>query len=40
VVASPVTGGYAIAITASASSVFAKPPTLTFPEARRNTELT
>jgi NADPH:quinone reductase len=33
VVASQVTGGYATAITAAASSVFAKPATLTFPEA-------
>jgi NADPH:quinone reductase len=33
VVASQVTGGYTTAITASASSVFAKPSTLTFPEA-------
>jgi NADPH:quinone reductase len=33
VVASPVTGGYTTAITVPASSVFAKPPALTFPEA-------
>ena len=33
VVASQVSGGYATAITASASSVFAKPTTLTFSEA-------
>jgi NADPH:quinone reductase len=33
VVASQVTGGYTTAITASASSVFAKPSTLNFPEA-------
>jgi NADPH:quinone reductase len=33
VVASQITGGYATAITASASSVFAKPTTLTYPEA-------
>jgi NADPH:quinone reductase len=32
-VVSQVTGGYATAITAPASSVFAKPTTLTFPEA-------
>jgi NADPH:quinone reductase len=33
VVASTVNGGYATAIMAPASSVFAKPPSLTFPEA-------
>jgi NADPH:quinone reductase len=33
VVASPIVGGYATAITVPASSVFAKPATLTFPEA-------
>ena len=33
VVASQVTGGYTTAITVPASSVFAKPPALTFPEA-------
>jgi NADPH:quinone reductase len=33
VVASQVSGGYTTAITVSASSVFAKPPTLTFPQA-------
>ena len=33
VVASQVTGGYTTAITVPASSVFAKPPSLTFPEA-------
>jgi NADPH:quinone reductase len=33
VVASQVTGGYTTALTASASSVFAKPAPLTFPEA-------
>jgi NADPH2:quinone reductase len=33
VVASMVNGGYATAITAPGSSVFAKPPSLTFPEA-------
>ncbi len=33
VVAWQVTGGYTTAITVPASSVFAKPPTLTFPEA-------
>jgi NADPH:quinone reductase len=33
VIASTVSGGYATALTAPASSVFAKPDTLTFPEA-------
>jgi NADPH:quinone reductase len=33
VIASTVNGGYATAITTTASSVFAKPPSLTFPEA-------
>ena len=33
VVAWPVTGGYASAITVPAADVFTKPPTLTFPEA-------